>query len=120
MPRFTVTAIIALFEGSAAEVALTYRTLLVSFAEIESLPLLLMLVPFPTDPVASGFEPTLHVTRLFVLPVTVAVNCKGLPTATVGLAGLIETVITGAGGGVGVGVGAGVGVGVGVGAGLPP
>ena len=65
---------IALFVVSAAEVALTYSTLLVSFAETVSLPLVFIVVPFPTAPVASGFEPTLHVTLVFVLPVTVAVN----------------------------------------------
>ena len=77
-----------------------------------------MLVPFPTEPVASGFEPTLHVTLVLVVPVTAAVNCNGLPTATVGFAGLILTVIAGAGLGAGVGVGTGAGVGVGAGAGV--
>ena len=70
-----------------------------------------MLVPFPTEPVASAFEPTRHVTPVLEEPVTVAVNCKGLPTATDDPEELILTLITGAGvGGTGGVGGKGVGV----------
>jgi len=74
-------------------------------------------VPNIEFPVAIPF--TAQLTAVFVVPVTVAVNCLVDPAATVEVPGA-TTMDTEEGVGVGLGVGVGVGVGVviGVGAGV--
>jgi len=72
----TVTIAIPVFEGSAVEVAKTYRVRFHSFGATKSDPLELMLVLLATAPVPDAFELTLQVTALLGLfvPVTKALN----------------------------------------------
>ena len=80
----TVTEATPDFDGSAAEVAITYRVVKVSLVDIVSKPLPFMSVPRVTIPVPLAFELTLHVTVLTgsLIPVTAALNWKVLPLTT--------------------------------------
>ena len=93
---FTVTDTLPVLEGSAVEVAITYRVVSVSLADTVSKPLELILVPCATAPVPAAFELTLHVTVLGGLfdPVTDALNWRLLPLSIDRFAGLTETPVT--------------------------
>ena len=64
-------------------------------ADTVSLPPEFILVPLVTDPLMSGVELTLHVTRVLFVPATAEANWSELPACTDGFKGLIETAITG-------------------------
>jgi len=92
----TVTAAMPVFDGSTVEVAITYRVVKVSLADIVSNPFAFMLVPCVTPPVPAAFELTLHVTVVAgsLIPVTAALNWKVLPLVTDWFEGLTVTPVT--------------------------
>ena len=91
-----VTAITALLDVSAVEIATTYNVGFHSLGATVSLPLVLTTVLGALSPEPSGFGPTFHVTEEegLLVPDTVALSCTFVFVFVETLAGLMLTPVT--------------------------